>query len=428
MAFLQATDAPAEQGKACSNDMTDETSRLKELLGAAAEELPPLSLDKRETIQLRVNLGRCLLVAGDARTALRLAEEVLEHVEAHKGATVLRIDASLEVKDGPEPKRLLEEAGPLPENHEKRLRSRMAERGLGDPDRKPAPRPEEAEQAGSDDIGGLIERGRRHLADNRLTEARIEFEKALALDRKTRPAWLGLINVAIRQSDPGTAHVLSEQALKVLPGDPSVTGKSARTLIMLGRLGDARHLLEEAIGGAERPHPGLSLALAHVLSELGEFDTLDALHEELAASAPGHAEIWFSRIRAAFKQGDMDRALELCFEATTTCPDNIKLKLQTAVMLMRAGREDEAISALKVLRGNDLNDSSIALALATALRQADRTEEADHIYREILDAEPENWPALEGRVAIAEARGALDLALDLLEERSQPAQPKCNVT
>ncbi|MEY8838330.1 tetratricopeptide repeat protein, partial [Cribrihabitans sp. XS_ASV171] len=131
------------------------------------------------------------------------------------------------------------------------------------------------------DAAVLVEIGQARLSRGNPAGAEDAFAGALACDKRNEAAWLGRIDLAAKRGDPVRASVLARQAVELLPGTPKVVARTARALVAIGRLEEARELLEDALERLETADAGIVLAHALVLRGAGDFtraeDLLDAL-------------------------------------------------------------------------------------------------------------------------------------------------------
>lgn len=396
-----------------SNTMT--TGGVAAHLEAAVQALPSLSTDDQLGKRLHVELARCLITAGKPDVAGLLVDTVLEKDALHSGAQLLKIDAAVEAGDTERALSAIETARPSFQTEASFLRKKLWALRRGSRQPETAPVLEALHELEPQDANLLIDLGGVHAKNGNAKDARHAFLRALTIDRANTRAWLGLVDAATKLGGPMDARESAEQALAAVPEDLRVVEKVARARIAAGRHDEARALLEETIAGCAAPPGTLRLALALACRKHGDFDAAERQHEAVLAENPHEFRAWTSRIQAALEQGDIDLALKHCGPALSACPDNPDLVRQRADVLRRAGSYGDAVAALEALHRQRPEDQATALSLAGALRQAGRAEEADRLYEDILRINPENWPALQGRVAIAEGRGDFELALKLLD-------------
>ena len=260
-----------------------------------------------------------------------------------------------------------------------------------------------------------------------LDEAERAFGLVLKRHATHAPAWLGQIGVALARQDLALAEQYALAAMRALPDNAVIARKAGPVLARTNRLKEARISLETALEltadkvagkvGGTRPDAGdpeLKLALALVWRRLGLYTAADALAAEILADAPDHARAWTGRVHGALLEGDIDRALDLSRRAIAQLPDHPGLKRMQGEALRRAGRESEALDTLADVHARFPKDSSVAVSLGHAYRRAGQLDKADQLFQEVLTRDAASWPALEGRVDVAEARRDPDGAMRLL--------------
>ena len=182
--------------------------------------------------------------------------------------------------------------------------------------------------------------GAATIADPKL--ARAAFERALTF---------------LRAGDPGMAEQLCRDALAEDPGEPNLSGLLGAALNRQGRGQEAEPLLRQAL-----------------IAEPGY--------------AKGHEELG----RSLLHQGRTDEAIASLERAL-----ELDAKLQSAQLCLigalgDAGRGDEAERRMQsFLREDPFREW---LAKAAELHRAGKLEEAEHVYRQILQRDPKNLEAL----------------------------------
>jgi tetratricopeptide (TPR) repeat protein len=158
----------------------------------------------------------------------------------------------------------------------------------------------EPEPAG--DGGGELARGEALLRENRLLEARAQFERHLASGPQSARGWLGL----------------------------------ARTLRALNRL-------QEAAEGAQRAleiDPGLAeaaLELGMVRYHQGRIDDADTAYGRVLELDPGHLAARVNRALTGYERGDIDAAVAGCEAVLRERPDHPDARFNLGLALLARG-------------------------------------------------------------------------------------------
>lgn len=390
-------------------------------LRAAAEALPPVDPADDEGQRLRMDLARCLLAAGDAEAARTLTESA--GGAADLDTLDLRIKAALEAGDSDAALRTLDAARALFEEEVRYLRKKLVLLRGANRVEDTLPVLEALHRARPANPAFLIEIGQAQLALDRPEAAGQAFDKALEIAPQSAAAWTGRLDVAQAGADREAVGRIAEAAFAALPDNPTLTLRSAQLLRRSGRTEAARDRLETWLKTHRDPPAGMGLALAQIQADLGHHAAAEALYADLQARHPGQPNVWAGHIRMLLDAGDIDRALELGGAALAHCPEAMPLLRLRAEVLRWAGRHDEAIAVLEALHARRPDDTEITLTLAAAHRQAGQAEAAGALFGAVLARDPENWPALQGHVALAEARGDFEAALRLLAGADGPLPP-----
>jgi Flp pilus assembly protein TadD len=89
--------------------------------------------------------------------------------------------------------------------------------------------------------------GQACLEERNYTDAANWFRTSLSRNRAYVESYLGLADAVEALARPEEALSVLEGGLKEVPGDPALLGRLGETLLRLGRLGEARARLEEAV-------------------------------------------------------------------------------------------------------------------------------------------------------------------------------------
>jgi cellulose synthase operon protein C len=275
------------------------------------------------------------------------------------------------------------------------------------------------------DCAALAGRAQSQLSKGRLDAAEADFLRVHAADPLHRETWLGRLEVARKRKDAAACRLLADEALAVLPGDQGIAEAAGRSLIDLERFDEAAVLLDAAIQRQACPKDSLVLAHAAALRRAGDHESARRLHDELLGRNPNSIATWLSLVRGLIAQGEIGDALAQCEAGLAQNPNALRLRRLHADALRRSGRRGEGIEILEDLRRKRPADHGIGLALAAMLREAGRLDAAEGLYRALLAEAPDSHAALDGCVALADARGDRVSAMALLDKAlsSRPAQP-----
>jgi tetratricopeptide (TPR) repeat protein len=212
------------------------------------------------------------------------------------------------------------------------------------------------------------------------------------------------------KGDHEAALATFKDLVKAEPGASAGYMDVGRTLIALGRPGDAVGYFEQARARMDEPKRA-EILLARALIESGQGDRADRLITELADAHPESPEVAMLRGNhaLAFDQ-DGDRAVAAFRKALANDPSPGRLMSLVRVQT-RLGRADAAIRELEAWRTEHDSGVTVTNALAELYLSRDRFGDAARLYRQLVDQRPDN-PAFQNNLAwtLAE-RGELDGAL-----------------
>ncbi|HET8547990.1 MAG TPA: tetratricopeptide repeat protein, partial [Bryobacteraceae bacterium] len=197
--------------------------------------------------------------------------------------------------------------------------------------------------------------GQVHLELNRLPNARLSLEKALALNRNSPEVWNNLGGVAIAEGKNEEALRCFDTMLSIAPKSVYGLTNAALALSRLNRKADAERLYRQALEIDPK-----------------DSDTMDRLGLLIA------------------QQGRTDEAIALFKQALTRDPQHVSAINNLGVAYAQAGRPAEAIAALsygvRVAPDRDM----IALNLARVYVAAGDRERAKDVLKSFLTRVPDN--------------------------------------
>jgi tetratricopeptide (TPR) repeat protein len=264
-----------------------------------------------------------------------------------------------------------------PDNPALRLRLGASLLQLGRPD-EALPPLEAAEKTVPGDAAILQVLGQAYLAAGRFAEAAARFQGLLEITPGDPGLLVRLGACEYQGGDFEAAASSFRTALETQPDNGRALAGLGMSLNALERPAKARPVLERAV--AQAPSDRMArLALAHTLTELGEFLRADELLRRLTEEEPGDWEAWSFLARLRFRNSYHEQALEALDRCLTLRPDD---------------------GATRILR-------------ARSLVKLDRLPEAEQVFRE-LSANPEvaeDWEFLLGYAEYSFSAGDLDTAL-----------------
>ncbi len=154
-----------------------------------------------------------------------------------------------------------------------------------------------------------VEAGLKLIQEGKERDGRIKFREAIKLDKKCPPAYLYLSDSYIRENRP-------EDALAELE-------KFSTTAPQLSYLGFSR--------------------IKEILFREGMFSEAENIFESLLHNNPNIEPIRFALADIYERKGEIDKALNLCYEASDRNPASRQAKRYLARLLAKIGRRQEAL-------------------------------------------------------------------------------------
>jgi len=258
------------------------------------------------------------------------------------------------------------------------------------------------------------------------------------------------------KGDTDGAIATLQQVIDGQPGNARAAMRLAELFEARGRWADAASVYERLMTTSPRMAPALRPRRATALVNAGRLDEARAILRELTAESPGDAGIWYLAAQAALRAGSLDEAEEaarriVALDAAdprgpSALADVLVARGEPAraldqlepwldrsaaggltadaeqMLLPRAAhvfaaldRADRAVDVLERLARRVPDDADVKFELAAAYEQANRHADAEHLFREIVQADPAHALALNYLGYMLAERGErLDEAVSLI--------------
>lgn len=285
----------------------------------------------------------------------------------------------------------------------------------------------------------LLAAGGQSLADRRWSHAERYYGSAVKSaspgDPSLAAAYLGLGNAQYSMEKKNEAVATWKAALdKVGSGNLQVNLRLSEALVEIGQLDDAKTRLDRlrqklrAFSSEKGRDPADVVAVTQVVDWLearfwlqrDDVTRAVGLLESAARSELANVSITFSALELlgglATQRQQWDQAAEYFQKAAILRPDAVGNRAALGEALIRAGRADDAITALSPLSGDAKLPTTVAVEIARAqLRKATAQ-----------DAKERNWSAFEASLADCRNRKAPAIDVVLLESGRLLAEGKYN--
>jgi putative PEP-CTERM system TPR-repeat lipoprotein len=257
-----------------------------------------------------------------------------------------------------------------------------------------------------------------------------DIEKALPAAQKLRDAAPGNVDAAdalaraqLAAGQGPQAVATLRQAADAAPGSARPQQLLARALLATGDAAGARAALETALRIDESDLPA-AIDLIDLEAAAGRPDAARAVAEAWRARHPDAASADILLGEALARTGHLADAIEAYGRAFQRQPTT-DAALRWYGALLAGGQADKALAGLRAWADQHPAERAPALALAAALIQARRYDEAEARYQRLLDASPNDPVLLNNLAWLCDLRG--DARAEALAERAYrlaPASPE----
>ncbi|HVT45375.1 MAG TPA: tetratricopeptide repeat protein [Thermoanaerobaculia bacterium] len=233
----------------------------------------------------------------------------------------------------------------------------------------------------------LIDAGRIERAESelrRLVKAKPEFYEARRL--------LGRLLLDLARGGRAPAEEALEHLRMAYQLDPSDFGSgvtAAQILVGMNRLDEAEKILQGLVEQAPDQRI-INYNYAQVLTKLGRGDEAGPYLERVVASDPTFGPAVFQLIDLYRQQNEFARAAATLQPLIEQEPLNLDLQRQQALFWLRGGESAVAAERLTVLLASEPSDTRTKFYLAEALSDLSRPKDAEPLYRQLLEIEPQD--------------------------------------
>jgi tetratricopeptide (TPR) repeat protein len=245
---------------------------------------------------------------------------------------------------------------------------------------------------------------------SRLDEAESIFAQVLSRTPGHVAALVGLGHIARQRGCHSDALAYFEAAGKNAPNNLNIRGEIGNSLIATKRLEDAEGIFLSILEKEPRDIRAL-LGLANLARDRRQWQIALDYFQKAAAVRPDEISIQMETANMLRALGRLDQAAAKCIRILEKSPENAGV-LMTAGYIERQQRKyDVALKYFRTAGSIDPSNLKIQLEIANALRELDRLEDAEIIFRAVLEKQPDQVAALLGLGSIARHRSDFDLAL-----------------
>jgi tetratricopeptide (TPR) repeat protein len=281
-----------------------------------------------------------------------------------------------------------------------------------------------------------VEAGRDYLTRGLTDEAEREFRLALEAEPGNQEAMAGLGQVSVKRGAYADGVQMLERATRSSTQMASAFRSLGEAYAALGQLDKAAEAYRQAV--ALTPGDlGSRLALAHSLSEIGEYDEAASLCTAAARGVKGQpaslAQVYRQLGEVRSRQGNTPEAMSAYYRASELAPDDPEIARGVADAAVRGGLYAEATTALNhvlmiapldlaakkqlgwvnfklerypvAIRHYEAVGDSLGTAdryyLAQAYAKSSKTDRAVELFREVARQDPQNYKGVYCNMAYA---------------------------
>ena len=187
--------------------------------------------------------------------------------------------------------------------------------------------------------------------------------------------------------DEALVHL--QNAFRIYPDDLATGMAISQIYLTSGRPAEAEKVLASMLERAPDQR-GLNYSYAQVLTKLGR--SADALKylERAVEVDPGFGLAIQQLVEIYQSTGQWQKAADVLQPLINDDPTNLDFQRQQAYFYLRAGQSEKARARFATLLVADPKDTRTQYYLAESLSDLERYDEADRIYRQLLDKTPDD--------------------------------------
>jgi tetratricopeptide (TPR) repeat protein len=242
--------------------------------------------------------------------------------------------------------------------------------------------------------------GRLYRLNNELLKSETEFKAAVAIQPDSEEAVTTLAYLYNEEGD-------SARALQVLSAIPQ-EARTAKLYSALGYTYEQQKNYKQAVDAyrksTELDHDNLDAVrgLAQNLMNDGQTDVALEQYKAIVDADPSDAQTYMRIAEIDRRNGKFDQAMDALKKAAAVVPDSLEVQYNIAVIDEAQGKYDDAIVILNQLLQKtehsedqytlgDKNNRAVFLErLGTIYREANKNQQAEQTFRQMLDLGDEN--------------------------------------
>ncbi|HKO03093.1 MAG TPA: tetratricopeptide repeat protein [Thermoanaerobaculia bacterium] len=187
--------------------------------------------------------------------------------------------------------------------------------------------------------------------------------------------------------DDALTHL--QAAFRVNPDDIATGMAVAQIMLATSRNTDAEKVLATLLERVPDQR-GINYTYAQVLTKLGRGDESKQYLEHAVLVDPTFGPAILQLVEIYQQSNEWEKAADVLQPLINDDPSNLDLQRQQAYFQLRAGQSEKARASFKALLEADPKDSRSLFYMGEALNDLEQYEQAEKIYRQILEKSPED--------------------------------------
>jgi len=258
-----------------------------------------------------------------------------------------------------------------------------------------------------------------YLRVNSIDEAVKQYEEGIQKDPSRKNTYLKHeIEAYVRGGKTNVAYEKNELILKNDPKDPEARGLRATFMLDKGDINTAMGELQSVVTAKPNNFVArFNLGRAHFARN--EYEQARQEFDAAIQLRPDYIPARLAQIQVSLLKGDTDAALHQADETIRIAPNNIQAKVMKAAALQRLQRYDEARALLAVILEKQPKQVDTLLEMGVLDLNQKKTKEAEEIFRQAFEADPNNLRGLLGESRAYLLDNQPDKSVQLVEAEAQ---------
>jgi len=219
----------------------------------------------------------------------------------------------------------------------------------------------------------------------------VKMEQALAVDSQNARAWTRLLQILFESHRYPDVLTHAEKADAALPGVPAVTGYRGAAMVALGRLEEARPLLDTALAEGGSP-PWANFAMGVMADADGDKEASAMYFVREYEAYPDHMEALYSSVLQLEHLGRSEEVLHYAHQALVANQANPQMHRAYGQAMFNEGRYDEAHQSTRTCLEINDEEPDCTMLLANVLAKLDRREEAEEAFARAVQLKQDQVP------------------------------------